>query len=114
MKLACPSCGIKTIELESYGSYDICPLCGWEDDCVQLANPACEGGANKISLIKSQHLALINNVIQNIESGRYERDSKWRPLNLREIQIAEEEKNVKYWKNKAITSPAETYWNENQ
>jgi Cysteine-rich CPCC len=30
----------------AYGSYVICDVCGWEDDQVQLANPACGGGAN--------------------------------------------------------------------
>lgn len=30
--------------------YDICGICGWEDDPVQAANPDFDGGANKMSL----------------------------------------------------------------
>ncbi len=37
---ACPACGFKTLEGDWFGTYDICGVCGWEDDHVQLANPA--------------------------------------------------------------------------
>ena len=30
--------------------YDICPICFWEDDGVQFADPDYEGGANEESL----------------------------------------------------------------
>lgn len=42
--LPCPSCGFLTLE-DFYGSYAICPICNWEDDGVQLANPTSNGGA---------------------------------------------------------------------
>ncbi|ARP50579.1 hypothetical protein B6259_06620 [Ruminococcaceae bacterium CPB6] len=28
----------------------VCPVCGWEDDGVQLDEPDLEGGANEMSL----------------------------------------------------------------
>ncbi|HGM7319376.1 TPA: CPCC family cysteine-rich protein [Stenotrophomonas maltophilia] len=43
--LPCPSCGLLTLE-DCYGSFAICPICDWEDDGVQLANPTSAGGAN--------------------------------------------------------------------
>ena len=44
----CPVCG-RTV-FEQVGKYEICEVCGWEDDPVQLANPDFAGGANKLSL----------------------------------------------------------------
>ncbi|GAB2572109.1 hypothetical protein Aab01nite_03640 [Paractinoplanes abujensis] len=39
---------------ESPGSYEICPVCIWEDDLVQLRWPDFTGGANRPSLIGAQ------------------------------------------------------------
>ncbi|MCB9892565.1 MAG: hypothetical protein H6832_01620 [Planctomycetes bacterium] len=33
-----------------HGTYEICDVCGWEDDPVQFADPDRRGGANKESL----------------------------------------------------------------
>lgn len=44
----CPVCG--KYEFETYGSNDICEVCGWEDDWLQEERPDYAGGANKISL----------------------------------------------------------------
>lgn len=49
----CPCCGYLVFD-EPPGSYDICSICFWEDDHVQLRFPTLEGGANKLSLIQSQ------------------------------------------------------------
>ena len=43
----CPVCG--KYEFEDTDSYDICPVCGWEDDALQAENPTL-GGANRMSL----------------------------------------------------------------
>jgi hypothetical protein len=39
---------------EPPGSYDICPVCFWEDDAVQLRWPDMAGGANHPSLLEAQ------------------------------------------------------------
>ena len=39
----CPVCG--KFEFDSHGSYDICDICGWEDDPIQEDDPDA-GGAN--------------------------------------------------------------------
>jgi hypothetical protein len=49
----CPCCG-HLVFREPPGSYDICPLCFWEDDNVQLRWPDWVGGANKPSLVEGQ------------------------------------------------------------
>lgn len=41
----CPCC--QTSFFERNGSYEICPVCNWENDKVQNVNPTYEGGANK-------------------------------------------------------------------
>ncbi len=50
---SCPCCGYRVFEAPS-GSYDICPICCWEDDSVQLAFPDMAGGANNCSLLEGQ------------------------------------------------------------
>ena len=45
----CPVCGQYTFQ-SGPGSYEICPVCGWEDDKAQHKDPNLKGGANKLSL----------------------------------------------------------------
>ncbi len=44
----CPCCGQKTLDSERM--FDICSVCGWEDDNVQFSDPDFWGGANFFSL----------------------------------------------------------------
>ena len=50
IKYACVCCGELTMEEQPPGTYQICPVCGWEDDKVQFKHPDLEGGANELSL----------------------------------------------------------------
>lgn len=50
MKYACPCCNAYTYEEEPSGTGFICPVCFWEDDKLQLREPAYAGGANAVSL----------------------------------------------------------------
>ncbi|HVI41567.1 MAG TPA: CPCC family cysteine-rich protein, partial [Anaerovoracaceae bacterium] len=54
MKYRCPCCGYYTFDNKPDGGYDICKVCFWEDDPIQLEDPTYEGGANKVSLIQAQ------------------------------------------------------------
>ena len=47
-KHLCPVCG--KYEFEEQGYFNICDVCGWEDDPLQLKEPNLEGGANETSL----------------------------------------------------------------
>ncbi len=49
----CPTCGFLTF-CEPPGSYEICAVCGWEDDHVQLQFPLATVGANQECLFKHQ------------------------------------------------------------
>lgn len=54
MKYPCPCCGNKTMSQPDYGSFEICPVCYWEDDSVQFEDPDYFGGANSVSLNKAR------------------------------------------------------------
>ncbi|MFC1894950.1 CPCC family cysteine-rich protein [Candidatus Dependentiae bacterium] len=49
-KYECPCCGYYTLEEEPPGTFEICPVCYWEDDNIQYLDHEYEGGANDISL----------------------------------------------------------------
>ena len=47
-KHLCPVCG--KYEFEESLSFDICEVCGWEDDWIEGNDPDEESGANHLSL----------------------------------------------------------------
>jgi hypothetical protein len=49
-KYACPCCGYHTLAEQPPGTFEICPVCYWEDDNVQYSDPTLKGGANEDSL----------------------------------------------------------------
>jgi hypothetical protein len=53
VRFTCPCCGYRTLAGPP-GSYEICEVCFWEDDGVQLLDPAYRGGANGPSLMECQ------------------------------------------------------------
>lgn len=44
----CPCCGKHHFTYQDF--FEICPVCGWEDDPIQRMEPDYEGGANRVSL----------------------------------------------------------------
>jgi hypothetical protein len=86
-KFACPCCGYKTFDGKPDGSYNICPVCFWEDDPIQLEDPDYEGGANSMSLRQAQQNflefgACDRDMLQNVRQHAKdeERDKDWQPL----------------------------------
>ncbi|MEM9862380.1 MAG: CPCC family cysteine-rich protein [Myxococcota bacterium] len=75
MKHPCPACGHLVFH-EPPGSFEICPVCRWEDDDVQLLNPTYAGGANRRSLVDAQRAHAAS---PRTNSG-ISRDATWRPL----------------------------------
>jgi len=49
-KYKCPCCGYYTYDRQPDNTYEICEVCFWEDDGLQLDDPNMAGGANTISL----------------------------------------------------------------
>ncbi len=50
MSFACPCCGFLTLHEGPPGTFQVCPVCFWEDDFVQFTDHSCRGGANRMSL----------------------------------------------------------------
>jgi hypothetical protein len=74
----CPCCGFKTID-EPF-SYEICEICGWEDDPIQLEYPTLKGGANKGSLYEEQ-VEILKMIPETItDFNGIQRDDEWRAL----------------------------------
>jgi len=76
----CPCCGFKTID-EPFG-YEICDICGWEDDPVQLQYPTLKGGANKGSLYEEQ-AKILKKIPETITDFKgVQRDDEWILMNV--------------------------------
>jgi hypothetical protein len=114
----CPCCGHKVFEQS--GNYEICPICFWEDDGVQLADPWFAGGANVPGLVEAQknykkYGAMEKRFQGNVRkpTDNDEKDSEWRLVDEsdREFvttprEIEEQLKNnrvipYEYWKRNA-------------
>ncbi|MGF1642921.1 MAG: CPCC family cysteine-rich protein [Thiotrichales bacterium] len=52
-RFPCPCCGYLVFEREP-GSHQVCPICYWEDNLVQLRFPLMAGAANHVSLLEGQ------------------------------------------------------------
>jgi hypothetical protein len=85
-KFTCPCCGYLTFTAWP-GSYDVCPICHWEDDPAQLLDPWSAGGANRPSLSEAQIAFSLNGAMElrfrrNVRSVTPEdcRDAGWRPV----------------------------------
>ena len=107
MSLACPCCGYRTFEGAFYGSYELCPVCGWEDDAVQLANPCSDGGANKESLFQCQRARASWSKEKTVG---FERDPMWRPLIESETAFFSSIAKEEHWRFKGHTEPELAYW----
>ena len=46
--IKCPVCN--GYEFEEDNDFDVCEICGWENDGVQFDDPNYRGGANRLSL----------------------------------------------------------------
>ena len=84
-KHTCACCGYQVLD-ERPGSYEICPVCFWEDDPVQLLDPWYPGGANKVSLVQGQKNFLALGVSEprfkkHVKPAKAStrRDPRWRP-----------------------------------
>jgi len=55
MKYKCTCCGYVTLqENPEDPTFEICPVCFWENDPLQSEKPDYSGGANRVSLIQAR------------------------------------------------------------
>ncbi|MFF3641101.1 CPCC family cysteine-rich protein [Streptomyces sp. NPDC002564] len=82
--LPCPCCGHQTFGEQ--GSYEICAVCFWEDDLVQLRRP-WSFGANAVCLVEAQRNfrrlgAIEERFLKNVRPPARDEplDPGWRPV----------------------------------
>jgi hypothetical protein len=105
----CPSCGFEVFS-EPAGTYEICELCGWEDDHVQLRFPAMAGGANKSSLAQHQLQALAAYPINVSLAKGFRRSKEWRPLLPSEVMSPQTPTSGQDYFNAAAEEAPQYYW----
>ncbi|MFI0990235.1 CPCC family cysteine-rich protein [Streptomyces exfoliatus] len=86
LKYPCVWCGRPSMD-EQPGSYEICPICFWEDDAIQLRWPEHSGGSIGPSLIAAQENyqafgACEERSVEHVRppEGDETMDLSWRPI----------------------------------
>jgi hypothetical protein len=101
----CPCCGSLVFE-EPPGSYEICDVCGWEDDISQLRWPLAGGGANDESLYEAQQAFIATGTApQNRERG-------WRPFDPKKDIIEPHGGGIDYGLTYPTPSTRLYYWRD--
>ena len=101
----CPCCGYLVFP-NPPGSYDICPVCGWEDDLSQLRFPLTDGGANADSLLEAQQIYLA----REVRNEEYVREEGWRPLDPARDNLEIPVDGIDYGKSYPEDSCRLYYW----
>lgn len=105
----CPACGFMSFS-EPSGSFEICAICGWEDDHVQLAHPSSPIGANGQSLYDAQQQVLREIPLSVQEQFGVARDPSWRPLEEAEARSVGRPRDGLSYFEAASDESADYYW----
>jgi len=115
-KYPCPCCGYCVFE-QATGSYNICPICFWEDDEFQLTYPFAIG-ANRVNLFVAQNNFLVlrtseEKFIKLVRTplSKDMQDPDWRTLDI-EKDIIRTSEEKKYWLQH--NNPDLYYWRWNK
>ncbi len=116
-RFACPCCGHRVLEEQL--CWSICPICYWEDDPVQVADPWYEGAANTQSLFQSQQNYRAFGVMDKRfaefirqPSAMDSVDPAWRPVHHSDKQFAITPREIESKRDKGELVPYE-YWLRN-
>jgi hypothetical protein len=108
----CPACGF-VVFAEPSGSYDICPICGWEDDHVQLRYPSSTVGANSGASLLDYQRRVIHEVPPEVQHHRgFLRDPLWRPLTEEEARAANPPQDGRSYFEAAAEDSPPYYWRQ--
>ena len=103
---------------EAPGSYDICPVCFWEDDIAQLRwTGDLAGGANRLSLIEAQVTfgrigAIEQRLVDHVRAAQPTEpiDASWRLFDPLLDSIEDRVSGVDYGKTYSDDRNAYYYW----
>lgn len=107
----CPCCGYVVFS-EAPGSYEICPVCGWEDDLSQLRFPTTSG-ANAPLVDCQRGYADPRSSERSTTSPEelgYVRDPEWRPIDLAIDDLEQPLEGVDYGMTYAGDRTVYYYW----
>jgi len=115
-KFPCPCCGHLVHSLEP-GHHQNCPICGWEDNLVQLRFPLMPGGCNRVSLADGQR----NYCDYGAAERRYVGHTRapehgepveqgWRPLDPARDNVEEPRRGQNYGESYPYEDPAVLYY----
>lgn len=105
----CPSCGFRVFE-QPAGSLDLCPVCGWQDDLVQMKYPRLRGASNRSSLSQYQASVLRELPWAVRQIHRYHHDPHWRPLTPQDLGVIEYQPKSRLEYIQHTLHPASYYW----
>ena len=113
----CPFCGYKTVGVT--GCHEICPICFWEDDSVQEADPWVKGGENSPTLFQAQinfkkYGAMEERFVSNVRlpNSGDKKDPKWIELVEADKEFCTTPREIeKAWGSK--NSLSYNYWERN-
>ena len=117
-KYPCPCCGYLVFD-ESPGSYQICPICFWEDDLSQLrfVRTTC---ANHVSLLEGQENFINEGVCElrfrsNVRRARASdlREAQWRRFDLSKDTVEEPFHEMDYGNTYPDDTTQLYYWRKN-
>jgi hypothetical protein len=104
---------------EAPGSDEICPICFWQDDIVQLRWPEFAGGANRPSLIDAQGSvprvgAIEERFLPYVRPAEPSEpvDPAWRPFDRSRDTLEEWKPGVDYGSTYVEDGTAYYYWSE--
>jgi hypothetical protein len=112
----CPCCGY-LVFANPPGSYELCLICFWEDDLLQLGFPLLAGGANQLSLYDSQQQfvrcgACEERFVKNVRPplADEQRDETWRLFDpVTDMYLSDVLADGKQWRERQ-TEACLYYW----
>lgn len=121
-KFPCPCCGYLVFTTEP-GSYQVCPICLWQDNLAQLRFPLMPGGANTVSLETAQQNFVACGAAEKRNAGLArepfndeQREASWRALDPQRDNIEEPQRGIDYADSYPIMDTTvlyywrDTYW----
>lgn len=84
--ITCPACGY--LVFDEPPDYEICPVCGWQYDVVDIALGTTTAGPNRIPLVQAQDNFLLYGTADPREprareaQWEFRRDPVWRRIDL--------------------------------